>query len=1531
MFTGGVVTVNVADDTRIDVAQLSGYTPSGEYIETTSDYFSIALDDYTLAAVNYVCAVYSESNVGSQPHESDGNTYATEAQMAWRIRVFEESVFDALSATDDNLANDAQDRCLLIQKVTANGSGVGLTSSNLFSPTDFDNILYSTPSVLSTISGVTITKVSADTPVGDGTVTFDDSGAPTYTLMWTSSTGGAGAAVPFTADGEYNLLDGVGAYITVVVAISQLPILAAPPATETVTITNLYYQEIPRHSADDDLHRNKTGTGIVTPQNPHGMSVDDLEGASVQGALQEHQDVQHCNGIWRESASSIFGMSLIINTPPGGDTLVIQPPATSDLYYVNGRKLNTAAPTNFLFTAANFTAGLLGSTVKEGSKLYEVYVDDDSVLKVNLRADTNPTATPARTVTGVWIVDMSDDHPAGSYDLDCVVTAGPIYNFTWGLNGGSSGLPVEIDNTTPPGVGDAEGQVIRLYDSTGVNWVDLYVNRSVYGPGPDAKLPAGIASYQDTLTVSGHLDYSQNMKIGSLLYWWDISRGTLGWSIDFAGGGGTRQTIDRRPWGNLCAGNLADEALEQIEYASVDELHYSGILFAREELGGGFQTSADLSGLDFPVAGGSFYARGRRLESEGNSGLTVYDASTSLVYVDLEGVVVSVNIGAATPFGNDAVKAMQWVLGSSYSRNPSPDTPFADGDLDYAEKGVPLYVVTASGGNITRFYDVSRNVNGPVEPWSVGGRRDYAFTVPITLTERSLAAFDSLEAAFLHFNVATGLNNKINGATFKLVGDSYIFDSAPVVQPDGVAVEGYGSSASEYPRVNILSVSASGMWQLTGRNRVSKVYLVPTLTDAANDGSALKATDFCVLDRIYADTSPALTLGVDNDHKLFLIDGEGVELSSCDVTTSGSVAELTTQADNCFIHNNKFSGGSQVSSAVTPHTTVYAQSVDGLRIKDNHITVEPKDDASEGAQALYLNDVHGSEVSGNIIFAKNESGVDGLPIQLEDCTKTSVKGNTITGYATSPALDPSSVLQSNDVTGVFLHDCVEMVVRDNFITNVGYGVQVQGPVNGVVVESNQISLFFVAGIKVVVDAQDTDKSGYVSRLTVKGNSISRGEYTLGGAVAATVCGVSLEFDFTSLPALSFVQGLIVEGNELSFLDNDSSGGFVYGVKVTILGITTDKPVISGVQVKKNNLTELDAANEVTGVYVGLKIGTYPAAIARFSVDENLVLIKESSVASVATGIELFVDGFHPDGQVDAAPSVSDNIILLRSATIVSGTGILVGKLQGCDISRNVVQGYTAVSTGILSSARYRAGIEAYTTIRDNLITEVYHGIALYIEDIGIYESNVRVCRNDISAQHTGILNAQADVSYFDFSYNKIHVLTTDVADSACINLNDDPSYFTVKGNDCEHAGSISTPKVAYGILVGDGNFGDWEVSDNRIRKVSSSFTGAYWGLWVGNLGFVDTRGTLNNNVITVDAVAITGTETARGIGFGSSAGAGGKVAGSNNHIVGFGGGTNDWAPIQGAHPGSLGSAWLLWGAGNAFDKWTGGTLSFTSW
>ncbi len=809
VISGGVVSVNPINTDRVDVAAFTGFTPRGDYIVSTVNTSNVSLSDYVAGVINVICAVYTEDKTYNQPHESDGNTYPTYSKASYRIRVFSETDFEnplVIPPSDDNLDNDALDRCLILAKVEAEGVGVTLTNIEL--PTNYNSILYANPNQLVSIVGVTILSVDPSVDPGQAEVEFDNTASPDLKIKWKAP----GSTYPasyttFTSDSLLTLTDGSGKWVKIQAIVSQLPTVSGV-YNENFEIVNLYYQSIPRLSAEDYLHRNKVGTGIITEHNAHGLSLDDLAGETIS-LLDEHQDVEHCNGIWRESNPSVF--DVVINTiAPNGDTLLIQTPTVSDLYYVNGKKSNTASPGSFYFTPANFSSGFLGPTNSDGAKLYDLYVDDESILTVKLRAEyPYPSGSGARTITGTWIVDSSEEHPSGSFVLECEVAAFSL-RFTW-----NSGVPVFISKTSPPS--DPEGQIIRLYSSDNINWIDLYVNRTGASL-PDAILPTVSGVYTDTITVYDRPDMTQNLHLRAIVYWWNSVRGTLGWNTDISDpSGGVRHTIDKKVFGTLCTGNINDNALEDLEYGHIKDLHKSGILFNKE---GGKEFKLSSTGLTATILGGNYYCRGRKLSKE-TTAIALPASSQLLIYVDYLGNLQYLEIG--TEFSSYQ-KAISYLVGSTFVGDPLLDSDYVNDKSWFVEKGVPLWYVVTDLTNITLSLDVSRNVSNNVYEWSVGGRRG-SFEDTSTL-----AAFDNLEAAFswssaLNLQYGADDNNRL----FVLVGDSSVISGRPISQSAYSTVVG-----SDLARVALAgSGITEGMWVLGTNCEVRDVKISASSLDSS--------------------------------------------------------------------------------------------------------------------------------------------------------------------------------------------------------------------------------------------------------------------------------------------------------------------------------------------------------------------------------------------------------------------------------------------------------------------------------------------------------------------------------------------------------------------------------------------------------------------------------------------------------------------------------------------------------------------------
>lgn len=764
--SGGVITPNLTNTDRVDIATFTGYTPRGDYIVGDVATYNVAMADSTSGVVNVVCAVYDESFIKNKPHESNGNVYPTEAEAAFRIVVYTQADFDnpsVLTPSDDNVANDAKDRCLVLGKVTATGGA--LTLGDIQSPTDFNSILYATPP---TMAGVDIVYVDDTTTTGTGLLEYQYS-APNYELRWTAPSGSAGVWVSWSADGTQTVTDGGGNFIRVYMAVSQMATSGTFPFTENIEIVDLYGQEIPRESAEDELHRNKLGTGIVSEVNPHGLSMSDISGDTVL-LLDEHQDVLHCNGIWKGSLATVLSTSVTPSVPY--DTLYVNSPTSGDLFYINGKKRDSISNNSIVY-----------NTLSTTTHFTEVYVTDEETVGMTLKA-----SYPAvRTVRGTWIIDMSESYPAGSYNLICVVSGGAplVYTFTW--DSGSSVVLTEGD----------DDQVIRLYSYGGMRWIDLFVRCSVLG-ATDAHLQSAVATYTDAVTVYASVSWDDSIQIASVPYWYDgvALRGYIGYPPYSAG----RATVDKRVWGTLNKDNMNDVALQELIYAPADEYHYSGAVMFHDVDGTRYNFQMGISGisLDVSVSGGYYYCRGQRLEAAAVSALTLVASKTHLVYADDSGSISYLNV--TDSFSGDRQLAMDYLLGDQTNRkNISADYHATSSTNASPERGVPLYFVVTGGIGVTDVDNVIRNVNNVYDPWSVGEKN---------------CAFRSLYAAIYYANsfIAEEIELTIRG-------NVTMYDA--ITQPSHVKVRGI---SKEYVvSLDTGSAAATGAWRLSSGSIVENV------------------------------------------------------------------------------------------------------------------------------------------------------------------------------------------------------------------------------------------------------------------------------------------------------------------------------------------------------------------------------------------------------------------------------------------------------------------------------------------------------------------------------------------------------------------------------------------------------------------------------------------------------------------------------------------------------------------------------------
>jgi hypothetical protein len=298
--SGFEISVNAITGTLIDIAVGSGYTGgtylsdsyesnnSGELIITTDAAYTaqgVALADYTVGRVNYVSLVYSET--GSYPLAERTwpfTAHNTVMTRTFTVSVLTDTAWAALSAAELN-------NRILLGTVTARGAGVNLISTDISQFVQPKTHPYSTG--LSTITGVTINKISQDTRIGTGVVRYSFT---LNQLYWQAPNDTEGAGVTVPSSGVYTLYSTDTSYwMEVTVTSAALPIVNV---SENVYIRSLYGRSVPIFSATDTAHRDMIGSGQVTTTNPHGMTLTDIPGGNLDLA-----DLFHLNAISGDAAT----------------------------------------------------------------------------------------------------------------------------------------------------------------------------------------------------------------------------------------------------------------------------------------------------------------------------------------------------------------------------------------------------------------------------------------------------------------------------------------------------------------------------------------------------------------------------------------------------------------------------------------------------------------------------------------------------------------------------------------------------------------------------------------------------------------------------------------------------------------------------------------------------------------------------------------------------------------------------------------------------------------------------------------------------------------------------------------------------------------------------------------------------------------------------------------------------------------------------------------------------------------------------
>jgi hypothetical protein len=328
--SGFQVTVNGADNTKIDIAGGEGYTGglyrvnsfegsgSGERVATATDTVTGEADvgtvavaqslaDYTASVANYVSIVHSE--VESYPLEERSYPFTSHNTV-----VTEHFTVSVLSETDWNTLTSAQlNNRVLVAIVTANGAGVALTSASIESFTQPKTLPTATQP--GTLAGVTITGLADTTPLGTATLRWETS---TNKLYYTAPGDSEGTGIQITDSGSVTLSSASTAY-TITLTIIFASLSALGDTSENITIRSLYGRTIPMFSAVDQIHRDMVGSGQPSEDNPHGITL-----ANIGGGTLDHADLFHLNGISNDADVTQLECSIGANGGPYEDMILIQ-------------------------------------------------------------------------------------------------------------------------------------------------------------------------------------------------------------------------------------------------------------------------------------------------------------------------------------------------------------------------------------------------------------------------------------------------------------------------------------------------------------------------------------------------------------------------------------------------------------------------------------------------------------------------------------------------------------------------------------------------------------------------------------------------------------------------------------------------------------------------------------------------------------------------------------------------------------------------------------------------------------------------------------------------------------------------------------------------------------------------------------------------------------------------------------------------------------------------------------------------------
>lgn len=533
--TGGVVsgllvTTNVLNQNTIDIASGRGYAPNGEYIESKSAITGVALADSTVNTRNFILLVYTETNDDIKPHETFvGDSRPTKANRSVRLEVLTEAAYNSLPQTDENLNNTDLDRSLVVAIIVSPGPGVSISSSNIVLPSQFTGGVTATK-VTNNVTGADVIRISSTTPTGIGTLTFTFS---TGELEWVAPNDTSGTPAVVSGGGIFSLASQPsGNTLRLNVQDTLLP---SSDQSDDISITNIYTQEVPSHSARDAQHRSLVGSGVPTANNPHGLTPGDLGLGETQTEF--HQEVFHSPGITADSDPAT--LEPVVNAGGLPHALDIASMSLGDKLIAGG----------FVHTSTLSTSYSMDDVLDDVQALYQFYLVTSAGTGIatlekreRVRFDDSPPPTLASVVQ---LADVSDNVSAGAGQIEYL--AGPYLRFKAPGDSGfgpSVVIPTDGDNPVP--------RFVRLYNEDETQYIDIFAQDDTGGAW------GAVGFTIEDLTFSAPLTTSESTNRHLIANAPFSGSATAFLGFGFGAGNAPNDVIDKRQFGNVGPKDMQD-------------------------------------------------------------------------------------------------------------------------------------------------------------------------------------------------------------------------------------------------------------------------------------------------------------------------------------------------------------------------------------------------------------------------------------------------------------------------------------------------------------------------------------------------------------------------------------------------------------------------------------------------------------------------------------------------------------------------------------------------------------------------------------------------------------------------------------------------------------------------------------------------------------------------------------------------------------------------------------------------------------